>query len=239
MRAKIILSAVTLCICVYPAVVSSQDTVWMERAKAGFKALMEGKHAEAERHYKDALKEAEGFGENDWRLGATLEGLASAYKGQRKYSEAESLYKRAIAVFQKSKGPESTNVITTLTNLANLYIAADKNENAELIFKQSLSIAEKAYGAEHLVLAGVLNDLARLYVKQRKYIDAEPLYKRSLSIFEKSLGAEHGRVGRSLEDYAALLRKVNREDEAKELEKRAKKIREKGGRNEAYTLPPL
>ncbi len=67
---------------------------------------------------KAALSLAEAFGPNDPRLGGTLYALALLYNTQGRYAEAEPLYKRALAIWEKALGPDHPNVATTLENYA-------------------------------------------------------------------------------------------------------------------------
>ena len=46
--------------------------------------------------------------------------LAMLYRGQGRYSDAEPLYKRSLAIFEKALGRDHPNVGTSLNNLAAL-----------------------------------------------------------------------------------------------------------------------
>ena len=53
-----------------------------------------------------AEKDAEAFGPLDHRLGMTLNNLAELYVREARYTEAESLFKRALGIWEK--GDDST-----------------------------------------------------------------------------------------------------------------------------------
>jgi tetratricopeptide (TPR) repeat protein len=125
------------------------------------------------------------------------------YKSGR-YSEAEPLYKRSLAIQEKVLGPNHPNVATSLNNLAELYHTQGRYADAEPLYKRSLAIREKVLGPNHPTVATSLNDLAELYRAQGRYADAEPLYKRSLEITEKVLGPNHPDVATSLNNLAKL-----------------------------------
>jgi acyl-CoA reductase-like NAD-dependent aldehyde dehydrogenase len=57
----------------------AQETQWEQCVSAGRTALEERRYDEAEKQFKAALEEAEGFGPRDPRLVTSLENLADLY----------------------------------------------------------------------------------------------------------------------------------------------------------------
>ena len=68
--------------------------------------------------------------------------------------------RRALAIDEKSYGPEHPNVATDLNNLAQLLKATNRLEQAEPLMRRALAIDEKSYGPEHPNVAIDLNNLA-------------------------------------------------------------------------------
>ena len=93
---------------------SDPGPVFIQKTNAGNAALKRGRPDEAEPLFKDALTEAEKFGEQDLRKVAAMNNLATAYGGQGKHSEAESLFRQAIAIHEKALGPAHPEVIAAL-----------------------------------------------------------------------------------------------------------------------------
>src|SRR5271166_2817259 len=54
------------------------------------------------------------FGVNHGNYGIALNNLAKVYKEQGKYADAEGLYKRALAIFEKTLGKDHPYVARTL-----------------------------------------------------------------------------------------------------------------------------
>ena len=160
---------------------ATQDTAWEKYTDAGIKAHQQGQHAEAQKQFAAALKEAEKFEEQDPRLATSLNNLATLYQAQGKYAEAEPLHRRALAIQEKALGPEHPDVANTLNSLAGLYDAQGKYTEAEPLLQRSLAIREKALGPEHQHVATSLGNLAEVYRAQGKYAEAEPLYRRALA----------------------------------------------------------
>jgi tetratricopeptide (TPR) repeat protein len=147
------------------------------------------------------------------------------YRAQ--YAEAEPLYQRAIAIGEKTLGPEHPDLAVWLNNLASLYKNQSKYEEAEPLFKRAIAIGEKTLGPEHPDLATWLNNLATLYDDQGKYEEAEPLYQRAIVIGEKTLGPEHPLLATYINNLASLYKNQSKDEEAEPLYQRAITIGEK------------
>jgi tetratricopeptide repeat protein len=58
--------------------------------------------------------------------------LAELYRGQRRFAEAEPLYKRSLAICERGDmSPNHQLVRTVLANLAALYADQGRNDDAE------------------------------------------------------------------------------------------------------------
>jgi CHAT domain-containing protein/Tfp pilus assembly protein PilF len=160
-------------------------------------------------------------------VATSLNNLAALYGAQSRYADAEPLYKRALAIYEKALGPDHPNLATSLNNLAELYRAQGRYADAEPLYKRAVANREKALGPDHADVGNSLNNLAILYYSQGRYADAEPLYKRALAIREKALGSDHPDVAGSLNNLAELYRAQSRYTDAEPLYKRALAIYEK------------
>jgi len=171
-----------------------QGGLWQDAVDAADEAYTQGNYAEAEKNFRKAVNRAEAFEPEDLRLAQSLNGLAETFLAQGRYTEAEPLHKRALAIREKALGPEHPDVAQSLNNLAVLYKAQGRYTEAEPLYRRSLAIREKALGPEHPDVALSLNNLAGLYHAQGKYAEAEPLYRRALVIKEEALGPERPRA---------------------------------------------
>jgi tetratricopeptide (TPR) repeat protein len=186
-------------------------------------------------NYPAALVEAQNFeagvkarfGVNHANYGVALNNLAMVFEAQGKYADAEELFKRALAIYEKARGASQPIVANTLNNLAAVYDEQGKYADAEGLYKRTLAIREKTLGKNHPDLADTLGNLAIVYMEQGKYADAEGLFKRALAIFEKVLGQGHPRVATTLNNLAAVYRQVGKYADAEAQYKRALAIREK------------
>ena len=91
-----------LCVVFVSTQASAQSTAWDTTTSAGLEAYEQGRFGEAEEYLSAALKEAENSGPGDPHLATSLNNLAPLYRTQGKHAEAEPLYKRALAIFEKT-----------------------------------------------------------------------------------------------------------------------------------------
>lgn len=177
-------------------------------------ALQIGDYNKAEQLLKEALVEAQAFGENDPRVAATLVNLGIALQNLEKFQEAEDVLKRVINLARTVFGYDHLEVAKAMNNLAGLYYEQSQYQKAEPLCQQILTIYERTLGRDHLDVAMIATNLAMLYHNQKDYSRAEPLYQRALSIRQKALGFGHPDVINILENYASLLDATGRQEEA-------------------------
>jgi CHAT domain-containing protein/uncharacterized protein HemY len=148
--------------------------------------------------------------------------LSQNSERQGRYTEAEPLFKRALAIAEQALGQDDATVSWILAELAGLYDSQRRFTEAVRIYQRSLAIAEKK-SDEHGV-AVILNNLALVYRQQGNFEAAEPLFKRSLGYVEKVMGAVP-ETAHVLNDLARLYRDQDRYAEAEPLFKQALEIR--------------
>jgi tetratricopeptide (TPR) repeat protein/transcriptional regulator with XRE-family HTH domain len=152
---------------------------------------------------------------------------AAQYLRERgRYSEAEPLFQRALAICEQQLGPEHAEVASSLHGLANLYFDQGKYEEAESLFQRALAIRERQMDPTYFDVVSTLNRLAALYADQGKYSEAEPLFQRALTICEQQLGSEHAEVVKLLGNLATLYVQQGKYAQAEPLYLRALHIRE-------------
>src|SRR5262245_27359426 len=80
--------------------------------------------------------------EHGWYAGA-LSRQAHVYRAQAKYEEAEALYRHALPIWEKVRGPAHGDVATTLVNLGRVLAAQARHEEAEQVLTRGLAIHEQ------------------------------------------------------------------------------------------------
>jgi CHAT domain-containing protein len=163
-------------------------------------------------------------GPDDPGVALLLDDLAGLFEDQGRYTDAEPLYRRSLAINERGHGPPMS-VAAVLNNLANLYLDQGRYVDAEPLLKRSLAIREKVLGPDHAAVAPALNNLAQVYRSEGRYLDAEPLLKRMLVIVEKARDDFTGAV--ALVNLAGLYEDQRRYAEAEPLYKRSLALYEK------------
>jgi tetratricopeptide (TPR) repeat protein len=164
--------------------------------------------------------------DDDTQFAYSLDGFARLHHSQGRYSAAEPIYLRSLAIMESQLGAEHLDVATSLNNLAALYNSQGRYSEAETMYLRSLAIREEKLGANHLHLATSLNNLASVYKELGHYSKAESLYLRSLAIVKSQLGEQSLRVATILNNLALLYQVQERYSEAEPLYLRSLAIRE-------------
>ncbi|CAI7640791.1 unnamed protein product, partial [Penicillium viridicatum] len=108
-----------------------------------------------------------------------------------KLKEAEEMYQRALAGYEKALGPNHTSTLVTVNNLGNLFSDQGKLKEAEEMYQRALAGYEKALGPNHTSTLDTVNNLGVLYSDQGKLKEAEEMYQRALVGQEEALGPNH------------------------------------------------
>lgn len=196
-------------------------TRWEESNEAGLHAFQRGDLIAAEHHFGRAIEEAERADPSGLSAAKSLNNLAETYRAQRRYAEAEGIYRHALAVKEQVLGARHPEVAISLSNLAGLRYVLGDFAGAEHLFKRALAILEATLGANHLEAAKVLGNLAAVSYMQGRCIEAEALYRSALVIRENALGPYHPDVARTLINLATVCRALGRREEADGLLARA------------------
>ena len=99
--------------------------------------------------------------------------------------------RRALAIDEKSFGPEHPNVATGLNNLAELLQDTNRLAEAEPSDAPRARHRREELRARASQRRHRLNNLAQLLQDTNRLAEAEPLMRRALAIDEKSFGPEH------------------------------------------------
>jgi tetratricopeptide (TPR) repeat protein len=82
-------------------------------------------------------------------VATSLNGLAALYYSQGRYSEAEPLYGRSLAIREQQLGSEHPHVAASLNNLAGLYVSMGRYSEAEPLYLRTLAVFVNCLGDNH------------------------------------------------------------------------------------------
>ena len=76
----------------------------------------------------------ENLGDSHPFIASTLNNIASLYRSQKKYEQAEAFYQKALSMRKDLLGDRHPDVATSLNNLAVLYCYQNRYDDAKLLF---------------------------------------------------------------------------------------------------------
>ena len=118
---------------------------WDKSSRAGHEAFRGGGYEKAEQHLKAAVSAAKKFGATDRRLALSLGDLGMLYHSLGRLSEAEPLYRRAIAIDEKNGDTDDQNSAVTLENLAELYKTQQRAGESAAMYRRAMAIMENIF----------------------------------------------------------------------------------------------
>jgi tetratricopeptide (TPR) repeat protein len=161
----------------------------------------------------------------DW---PDLLGRAGDYfHGRAAYSQADQLFRDAVATRETALGPVHPLTAISLASLALLQDEQGNVEEAVTLYERALAINERALGPEHRVTASTLNWLGVALMRRGDFAEARSLLERALAIQEKTLSHEDPYLATSLNWLGVLLEHQDEFEKARPLLECALAIREK------------
>ncbi|MBM4271677.1 MAG: tetratricopeptide repeat protein [Deltaproteobacteria bacterium] len=146
------------------------------------------------------------------------------FKKTKKYEEAISYAKKALAIREKVFGRDHPEVSQILDTLGWLGYSAERYKEAEPFYQRSLEIKEKAFGQRDARVALTLWYLAHIRRNMERYGEAESLYKRALSIYES--GGDDINAASINNDLARIYYQMGRHAETESHYRKALTLRE-------------
>ena len=177
---------------------------------------------------KEALQVAElQFGPDDPRVAESLYYLAEEYNIGIDYVQAESLYKRALAIYTKTQKKQTLAYARVLIGLGTLYSLQTKYDQGLVQYRLALETIEKLPKPNTIELAQVLEYMAITIEAEKGFAAAEPYYQRSVAVKEKVFGKVSLEVAEAITSLASQYRAGNRFTESDRLYNQALDINKK------------
>lgn len=227
-----------LCLASISLAGQERNSLWQKCTDAGAEALNKRQYEIAEKQFELAIKEAENFGPQDYRLILSIDNLARVYCAQNKHAEAEPLYLRALGLLEAKYGPEHTSIASRLIALSEFYYyQPERRTEVEPLMTRALMIQEKLLGADSPELAFTLIQLGYWHGLSKKDSEAESLLTRALAIQQKVYGKESPILNTVLTYLAAVRTRQHRLDDAEALYRQVQDVLEKAIINKEIEAP--
>jgi len=183
--------------------------------QSGYKTRQEG-----QAHLDAIWQEVESSKLGDRFLDARIT-FGNFQRHQGRLNDAEIMYDRALAGYEKALGPEDPSTLETLNNLGLLYTEQGRLKDADIMYVRALAGYEKALGLEHKSTLSTVHNLGALYTGRGRFKDAEMMYDRALAGKEKALGPEHTSTLYTVNNLGILYRRQGRVKDAEIMYDRA------------------
>jgi len=205
----------------------SDEAAWKTLVMQALTAAGAEDFSKAEQLFQRSLHEAERFGPNDPRMGTTLNSLGLVFKAEKRYADADSAFRRSLAILEKSYGPGSIDAANINFNIAAGLIEQGKQPAALPFLDRSLSVFQQQLGPQSLKSAAVLCMIGDVRRSQKDWAQAETPLRQCAEIREANGGVVNPELAEALFGLAVVYEKQGKSALADPRFKLAEKIREK------------
>lgn len=202
----------------------AQEISWDQQMDAGRKALEARHYSEAEKDYKAALEEAEGFGSSDPRLITSLETLVELYHRQGMPAPQEPLRKRILEIREGELGATNPDLVPDLLGLAWLYEQREKPAEALPLVQRVLEIRETSLGPNDPQTIESVNELGRTLLELRRFDEAEEMFRRSLLVHESATETNPRAIAHDFQNLSAVYSSQGKREDAEAFSRQALEI---------------
>ena len=157
---------------------------WEAHSRAGIKAQEELRFGDAEREFRNALREAQAMVPHDWRLIVSLDNLGDAIRVLQRTEEAEVFYREAVEAAEALRGRDDLLILEPLKVLAWFYQRQHRYDDAARVYERGMLLTGRAFGGDHPKVVRYLTALAELARLQGRYREGEELIRRALTIVQ-------------------------------------------------------
>jgi CHAT domain-containing protein/tetratricopeptide (TPR) repeat protein len=152
---------------------------------------------------------------------------AAQLTNQGRYSQAQSLFERALAGCRKVLGERHPLTANYYNNLAGNLDDQGKYTQAQPLYAKALDIYRKVLGEQHPHTATGYNNVGLNLAVQGKYAQAQRFYAKALAINRKVWGEQHPETASTYANLGGTLRDLGNYAQAQPLMEKALAIRHK------------
>jgi tetratricopeptide (TPR) repeat protein len=177
---------------------------------------LDGKQAQAEQAYNEALRICRGLGDNE-RVATVLNNLGDLLRTAGRMNEAQQHLTEAVRLRRQLLGPRHPDLAKSLNNLALVLRSRNRLEEAEPLYREALTIERGVWGPTHPAVLTDQFNLGAMLREQERLDEAEPILREVVQLRRQTIGPEHKDLAASVNALGDLLRGQGRLDEAEPL----------------------
>lgn len=149
-----------------------------------------------------------------------LVNLGALYMARGKFADAESAYREAEAIWERTAASE-LEASAVLNNLGVVYQKSGRAPEAIVALERALAVWTRVSAMDD-GSPRILANLGTVYASVGRQADAERAFQNALTGMERYPDVAYPEKQQTLLDYARLLRKLKRPHEARQLEAQAR-----------------
>jgi serine/threonine protein kinase len=133
---------------------------------------------------------------------------------ERRFDEAESLWRRNIDILEAAGGPDDPDYLLSVHNLGAVLLSRNELEKAEELLSMAYQGRARVLGDDHAQTLASMSNLAQCFDLQGRHEEAEPILRRVLEVRRRELGDRHPRTIVAVFNLADSLAKQGQSHEA-------------------------
>ena len=152
-----------------------------------------------------------------------MQTMGEAYDSLGVYSQAQSLFTRAMGIQRRVLGPENPGTLTSMNSLGATLMRQGRYAEAEKLDRETLGARRRVLGQEHPETLVSMNNLGAVLYYEGRYAEAEKLERETLAIRRRVLGPAHPSTLLTMSNLAGTLAALGPEGyaEAEKLHREA------------------
>lgn len=191
-----------------------QMALALRRGLEGTVLAEQGKHAEAEKAYRESLDQVRALlGEEHAETAFGYNHLATQLEGMGRYGQAQPLFEKALSLRQKLLR-DHPDTATSYNNLALNLQYQGKHQEADRLHHQALQLRRTLLGEQHPDTATTYGNRAYNLDALGKHAEARALHLRALELYKTLLGETHPHVAIAYSNLAGNLQYQGKHAEA-------------------------
>jgi eukaryotic-like serine/threonine-protein kinase len=147
--------------------------------------------------------------------------LAIALQSQRKYADAETLFRKGLQSASSATAEDRQREATTRLRLAQVMYERGHPEESERLYRGALASFRNGFPSEDPAIAHAQTTFALLLRAQRRFDEAENLLREAYEIYRRATPADHRATGESATHLANVLITLRRYAEAEPIAREA------------------
>jgi serine/threonine-protein kinase len=143
--------------------------------------------------------------------------LAHSLQSQRKYAEAEAMFRAGLASAGSATAEDRQRLARTRLGLAKVVYDRGDSAEAERLYHEAIPAFRAAFPPGDPNIAHAITSFALLLHAQHRYADAEPLFREAYDIYRLARPADHFVIGVSARYLASALISQGKHAEAEPI----------------------